>query len=133
MASFTGPLRSNDRFVWIKTTFSIFIHRNAIVVDSKALANGAHTLGNHQKGRGLFIDVALVLARPFQSKTIMFRWMEIETTQLFFVQSMLNRSSDLSGRIKLVKFRLFTYSKLEPKINKICRNLHISESPGSEN
>ena len=29
-----------------------------------------------------FDDVALVLARPFQSETILFRWMKIETTQL---------------------------------------------------
>ena len=84
---------------------------------------------DHQKGRGLFIGVALVLSRPFQPETILFRWMKIETTQLLFVQSMLNRSSDLSGPIKQAKFRLFIYSKLEPKINKIYRNLYISEKP----
>ena len=44
---------------------------------------------------------------PFNSKQFLFRWMKIETTQLLFVQSMLNRSSDLSGLIKLAKFRLF--------------------------
>ena len=38
-------------------------------------------------------------------------------------------SDDLSGRIRLAKFRLFMYSKLEPKINKIYRNLYISEKP----
>ena len=92
-ASFIGPLRSNDRFVWIKTTFSIFIHRNATVLNRKALANDPLTLGNHQKDRGLFIGVAVVLARPFQPETILFRRMKIETTQLLFVQSMLNRSS----------------------------------------
>ena len=74
MASFIGPLRSNDRFVWIKTTFSIFIHRNAIVPDRKALANDALTPDNHQKGRGLFIHVALVLGRPFRPETILFQW-----------------------------------------------------------
>ena len=80
----------------------------------------------HQNGRGLFIDIALVLARLFQPETILFQWMKIETTQLLFVQSMLNRSFDLSGGIKLAKIRLFYYSKLEPKINKIYRNLYIS-------
>ena len=79
------------------------------------LVNNALTPGNHQKGRGLFIDVALVLKRPFQPRTILFRWMKIETTQLLFVQSMLNRLSDLSGRIKLAKIGLFIYSKVEPK------------------
>ena len=69
------------------------------------------------------------MARPFQPKTILFQWMKIETTQLLFVQSMLNRSSDLSGRMKLAKFTLFIYSKLEPKINKIYRNLRISGKP----
>ena len=107
MASFIGPLRSNDRFVWIRTTFSIFIHWNAIVLDWKALAKVALTPGNHPKGCGLFIDVALVLVRPFQPETIPFRWMKVETTQLIFVQSMLIRSSDLKGHIKLAKFRLF--------------------------
>ena len=86
LVSFIEPLRSNDRFVWIKNT-SIFVHRNAIVLDRKALANDALTPGNHQKGRGLFIDVA----RPFQPETILFRWLKIETTQLLFVQLMLNR------------------------------------------
>ena len=127
LASFIGPLRSNDRFAWIKITFSVFIHRNAIVLNWKALASNALIPGNHQKGPGLFIGVALVLARPFQPQTILFRWMKIETTQLLFVQSMLNRSSNLSGSIKLAKFRLFIYSKLEPKINKSYRNLYVSE------
>ena len=106
-----------------KNHFSIFIHQNMIVLDWKALAKNALTLGNHQRGRGLFIGLAPVLARPFQPETIIFRWMKIETTQLLFVQSMLNQSSDLSDRIKLAKFRLFIYSKLEPKISKIYRNL----------
>ena len=74
-----------------------------------------------------------MLARPFQLETIQFRWMKIETMQLLFVQSTLNRSSDLSGRIKLAKFRLFIYSSLEYKINKISKNLYISGNPGSEN
>ena len=72
-------------------------------------------------GRGLFTDVALALARPFQTETILFRWTKIETTQVFSVQSMLNRSSDLRSSIKLANFRLFLYSKLEPAINKIYR------------
>ena len=81
MSSFIVLLRSNDRFVWIKTIFSIFIHGNAIVLDLKAMAPG-----NHQKGRGLRSDVALVLARPFQPEIIMFQWMKIETTQMLLVQ-----------------------------------------------
>ena len=75
--------------------------------------------GQTSKGWGLFIDVSLVLARAFQYETILFRWMKIEITQLLFVQSMLNRSSHLSHRMKLAKLRLFIYSKLEPKISKI--------------
>ena len=48
------------------------------------------------------------------------------------VATMLNRSSDLRGRMKLAKFRLFIYAKLKP--NKIHRNMYISvESPESEN
>ena len=48
------------------------------------------------------------------------------------VATMLNRSSDLRGRMKLAKFRLFIYAKLKP--NKIYRNMYISvESPESEN
>ena len=35
-------------------------------------------------GLGLFTDVALVLARPFQTETILFQWMKIETTRLLF-------------------------------------------------
>ena len=76
-----------------------------------------------------FFYYVLVLARPFQPETILFWWMQIGTTQLLFVQSMLNRSSDHSGLIKLAKFRLFIYSKLEPKIDKIYRNFCISEKP----
>ena len=79
--------------------------------------------------RGLFTDIALVLARPFQPETILFRWKKTETAQLLFVQSMLNWLFDLSGRIKLAKFRLFIYSKLEPKINQIYRNLYASGKP----
>ena len=45
----------------------------------------------------------------------LFRWMKIETTQLLFVQSLLNQLSDLSDHIKLAKVRLFIYSKLEPE------------------
>ena len=110
-----------------KNHFGIFIHWNAIVPDWKALANDALTPGNGQKDRGLLIDIALVLVRPFQPKIILLQWIKIETAQLLFVQWMLNQSSDLSGRIKLAKFRLFIYWKLKPKINKISRNLYISE------
>ena len=57
---------------------------------------------------------------------------EIETTQLLFGQSMLNRSSDLRSGIELAKFRLFIYSKLMPEINKIYGNFSIPVgSPGS--
>ena len=104
-----------------------------IVLDQKALANDAMTPDNHQKGQGLFIHVALMLARPFQSETILFRSMKIETMQLLFVQSILNRSSNLSGRIKLAKIRLLIYSKLEPKIHKTLEIHILLESPGSEN
>ena len=45
------------------------------------------------------------------------------------LKSVLNPSSDLSGRIKLAKFRLFIYSKLEPKRNKLDRDLYISGKP----
>ena len=58
--------------------------------------------------------------------------MKIETTQLLFVQSMLNRSSDLSGRMKLVKFGLFIYSKLEPKTTKFIEIYISMKSPGPE-
>ena len=64
--------------------------------------------------------------KALQPKTILFHWMRIDTTQLPFVQSM---SSDLSVPIKLAKFGLFIYSKLEPKINKIYRNEYISGKP----
>ena len=40
-----------------------------------------------------------------------------------------NRSFDLSCPIKLAKFRVFIYSKMERKINKIDRNLYTSEMP----
>ena len=120
---------SNDWFTWITTTFSSFIHRNMIILNGKELANDALTLDNLKKGQGWFIGIVLVLARPFQPKTILFRWMKIETMQLLFVQPILNQSSDLSGCIKLAKSRLLTYSKLEPKINKIYRNVYISEKP----
>ena len=58
--SFIGPLRSNDQF----------IHRNAIVLDWKALVNDRLTPNNHQKGRGLLTDLALVLSGPLQPETI---------------------------------------------------------------
>ena len=80
-------------------------------------------------GLGLFNDVALALARPFQTETILFRWMKIETMQLLFGQWMLNRSSDLRGGIELAKFRLFIYSKLEPEIKKNYRNFPTSGKP----
>ena len=105
MVSFIGPLRSNDRFGWIKTILSIFIHRNVVVLDSKALASDALTLGNRHTSRGVFSDVALVLARPFQPETILTHWMKIETAQ-WVIEQMI----DLSSCIKLAKFRLFIYS-----------------------
>ena len=95
-----------------------------IVLDLNALANDVLTPGNHQRDRGLFIDVALVLAKSFQPETILFRWMKIETTQLLFVQSVVNQSSNLSDCIKLAKFSLLIYSKQEPKVSKIYRNLY---------
>ena len=39
-------------------------------------------------------------------------------------------SSDLRGGIELARFRLFIYSKLEPEINKIYRNVSTSGKPG---
>ena len=81
-------------------------------------------------GLGLFTDVALALARPFQTKTILFQWLKIETTQLLFGQSMmLNRSSDLRGSIELAKFRQLIYLKLDPEINKIYRYFSTSGKP----
>ena len=80
-------------------------------------------------GLGMFTDVALALARPFQTETILFQWMKIKTTRLLFGQSMLNRSSDLRGCTELAKFRLFIYSKLEPEINKIYRNFSTHGKP----
>ena len=49
--------------------------------------------------------------------------MKIE--KVVFIQT--NRSFDLSGPIKLAKFRVFIYSKMEHEINKIRRNLYNSE------
>ena len=43
---------------------------------------------------------------------------------MVFIQT--NRSFDLSGPIKLAKFRVFIYSKIEHKISKIRRNLYTS-------
>ena len=48
--------------------------------------------------------------------------MKIE--KVVFIQT--NRSFDLSGPIKLAKFRVFIYSKIEHKISKIRRNLYTS-------
>ena len=121
MASFIGPLRSNDGFVWIKTTFAIFIHRTRLFRIEKLL--------QPSKGPRFVTDVALVLAKPFQPETILFRSMKVETTQLLFVQSVLNRSSDLRDSLKLARFRLFIYSKLEPKTSTIYGSLYISGKP----
>ena len=44
-----------------------------------------------------------------------------------FIQA--NRPFDLSGPIKLAKFTVFIYSKMEHKINKIRRNVYTSEKP----
>ena len=44
--------------------------------------------------------------------------MKIE--KVFFIQT--NRSYDVSGPTKLAKFRVFIYSKMEHKMNKIRRN-----------
>ena len=122
MASFIGQLRS------IHLDKNHFFYFCPSKRDCSKLKGVWQRRGNHPKGQGFFIGVAMVSARPFQPETILFRWMKIETTQLLFVQSMLNRSSDLSGRIKLAKFRLFIYSKLE------FIEVYISvKSPGSEN
>ena len=51
-------------------------------------------------------------------------WMKIE--KVVFIQA--NRSFDRSGPIKLAKFRVFIYSKMEHKI-KIRRNLYTNEKP----
>ena len=126
LASSIGLLRSNDRFVWVKTNF------NPSKRDCSELKGACQQRADTEQQvclMMLFDDVALVLARPCRPETILFRWMKIETTQLLFVQSMLNRSSDLSGHVKLAKFRLFIYSKLEPKINKPYGNLYISGKP----
>ena len=45
------------------------------------------------------------------------------------VSIQVNRSFDLSGPIKLAKFKVFVYSKMEHKISKIRRNLYASEKP----
>ena len=60
MASCIGSLRSNDPFVWIKTTLSIFIHRNAIVLDRKALAKDAD-IGQPVCLMTLFNEVCLMM------------------------------------------------------------------------
>ena len=51
--------------------------------------------------------------------------MKIE--KVAFIQA--NRTFDLTGPIKLAKFRVFICSKMEHKINKIRRNLYTSEKP----
>ena len=63
------------------------------------------------------------LTIAFQSRTIAYQWIKIE--KVVFIQA--NQSFDLSGLIKLAKFRAFIYSKMEHKINKIRRNLHTSD------
>ena len=37
-------------------------------------------------GQGFFTNIALVLARPFQTETILFQLVKIETMQLLFVE-----------------------------------------------
>ena len=44
-----------------------------------------------------------------------------------FIQ--MNRSFDLSGPTELAKFRVFIYSKMEHKTNKIRGSLYISGKP----
>ena len=56
--------------------------------------------------------------------------MDENRNNVLFLQSMLNRSSDPSGRIKLAKFWLFIYSNLDPKINNIYRNLYLWKAQG---
>ena len=51
-----------------------------------------------------------------------------EKENVVFIQT--NRSFDLSGAIKLAKFRVFIYSRMEDKINKIRRNVYTSGKPG---
>ena len=115
MASCIGSLRSNDRFVWIKNHFFYFHPSKHDCSGLKGACQRRTDTGQLVCLMALFNDVflmfvVLVLARPFQLETILFRWMKIETMQLLFIQSTLNRSSDLSSRIKLAKFRLFIYS-----------------------
>ena len=47
-----------------------------------------------------------------------------ENRKVIFIQ--MNQSFDFSGPIKLTTFRVFIYSKMEHKINKIHRNLYTS-------
>ena len=51
----------------------------------------------------------------------------VKIEKVVFIQA--NRSFDLSGPIKLAKFRVYIYSKMEHKINKIRRNLYTNEKP----
>ena len=58
--------------------------------------------------------------------------MDVDRNNAAAFCSVLNQSCDLSGHIKLAKFRLFILSKLQLKINKI-KKMYISvESPGYE-
>ena len=105
---------------------SIFIHWNRIVSGWNSLAN---TRAASINKRRLLWWLPGSLASAFQSRTFTFRWMKID--KMVFIQT--NRSFDLSGPIKLAKFRVFIYSKMEHKINKIRRNLCTSGNSGSHN
>ena len=71
LAGFIGLLTSN--------------YQNTTVLDYQQCTNMGQSALLHVNA-----DLVLVLARPFQSQTILFQWMDLETMQLFFVQSVLN-------------------------------------------
>ena len=113
--------------------FSIFKHQIAIVLNSELKAACHRRADTEQPVRlmTLFNEVCLITLPwcwqgPFNPKQSCFEDENRNNVAAF--SSMSNRSSDLSGRIKLAKFRLFIYSKLEPKI-KVYGNLYISGKP----
>ena len=52
--------------------------------------------------------------------------MDEKNERVAFIQ--MNQSFDFSGPTKMAKFRVFIYLKMEPKRNKICRNLYAMAS-----
>ena len=109
LASFIWLLRSEDRINidWTKIScvVSTFIHLNRIVSGWNGLTNTKATSINKPQPFGWLPGVRATLASAFQSRTIAFQWMKIEKVVL--IQT--NRSFDLSGPIKLAKFRVFIY------------------------